>query len=234
MYVCMYVCMYVLSVPFQGASYLGAPAISGCIAGHDPHVHGKWSQAAPGGCTARPQIIFRDSLHPSTTQGTGTQGKTRGRDPGVRPTPSPKEKEGNSSRFGNRDEEEHAARFGIRDSEAPLNSGLTDAANSGITDTASVGAAPDGTVQLQSGTSWTDILPSPAWSRNSRRKRTKILNTFKSNDFTVPLGHETEKSTASAVAFARDHYPTMRLCWVVTRFLLAFAQEVTTRFLLTI
>ena len=34
-----------------------------------------------------------------------------------------------------------------------LNSGFTDSANSGITDPVSVGAASDGTVQLQSGTS---------------------------------------------------------------------------------
>ena len=41
----------------------------------------------------------------------------------------------------------------------------------------------------------TDILPSPAWSRNSRRQRAPILNTFMSHDFTVPLDHVIEKSS---------------------------------------
>lgn len=62
-------------------------------------------------------------------------------------------------------------------------------------------AASGGAVQLQlpsGGTSLscaasvgtlTDILPSPAWSRDSRRQRAPILNTCMSHDSTVSLDH---------------------------------------------
>ena len=46
----------------------------------------------------------------------------------------------------------------------------------------------------------TDILPSPAWSRNSRRQRAPILNTFMSLDSTVPLDHVTEKSSVDILS----------------------------------
>ena len=62
----------------------------------------------------------------------------------------------------------------------------------------------DGTVQAPSGTSLsiadsvgtlTDILPSPACSRRSRRQRPPIMNTFMSHESTVPLDHVAEKSS---------------------------------------
>ena len=48
--------------------------------------------AVVGACTPFDSLL-------STTQGTGTQGKTRGQDPGVRPQPAPQEEEENAVHF---------------------------------------------------------------------------------------------------------------------------------------
>ena len=123
-------------------------------------------------------------------------------------TIQPQEKEGSAARFGNRDEEEHAARFGNWDSEAPVNSGFTDPANSGITDSASVGAASDGAVQLPIGKPLSSLLPSPAWSGKSRRRRAAISTHCVS---TVPLGEDvsTVPLTLCSPRRQRFHLPRM-------------------------
>ena len=87
-------------------------------------------------------------------------------------------------------------------------------------DSASGGTASGGTGQLPSvGTSlssaasvgaiqFTDILPSPAWSRGSRRRRVSIPNTFIApHDYTVSLDHVTRSdSTVSLDHVIRSVY----------------------------
>ena len=65
-------------------------------------------------------------------------------------------------------------------------------------------AASVGTVPLTA--PLIDVLPSPAWSGKSRRRRITISQAISvHSESTVSLDHVTKKSTAATIPFAKDH-----------------------------
>ena len=99
--------------------------------------------------------------------------------------------------------EQNAARFANRD--LPLQEKERNSARFSVSPVANVSS--DGTVQLPSvGTPLSSVLPSPAWSGKSRRRRAASFMTIPPHcESTVSLGHVIKKSTATTIAFAKDH-----------------------------
>ena len=177
--------------------------------------------AVVGACKPFADLVNSSTIH--STQGTGTQGKTRGQDPGVQFSPPCEEEHAVRFGFSPPCEEEHAVRFGKRDFSHPRerrNAGKFSSENYGESSNPSDCDDNDDmfpedgcTYSLDnSGTSTAAAsvnseqftaaaieppLPSPMWSKRSRRKTTSLGRSR--SDYVAPLGLcKTEKCDCTA------------------------------------